>query len=105
MAPRKVVETEDEILDDEVWAKLQTENRIPPLTFRGITLVEPSKRQVDAWRAASTPEDGELALWGAELTKKIHDLFADEPEHVWDNFNLLYLRHFFGIGVDAALKG
>lgn len=80
---------------DEIWAKLQTENHVPPLTFRGLTLPEPTKRQIDAWRAATSVDEGELALWGDQVAA-IHALFDDEPLHVWENFNLLYLRHFFG---------
>lgn len=91
--PAPEVKTPEEI--DEVWTKLQTENHVPPLTFKGITLTEPTKRQIDAWRSATSVEEGERALFGEEFDA-IHALFNDLPVHVWENFNTLYLKHFFG---------
>lgn len=88
---------------DEVWAKLQTENAIPPLQFKGITLREPSKNQVDKWRSATSVEEGERALFGDNYDA-IHAIFGDEPEHVWENFNIMYLKHMFGTAGDEDLK-
>lgn len=84
----------DEVVD-EVWAKLQSENHVPPLTFNGLTLVEPTKSQIDAWRVAKDVEEGERALF-ADQYDAIHELFDHLPVHVWENFNTLYLKHFFG---------
>lgn len=94
----------EEAEDDEVWAKLQTENYVPPLSFKGLTFVEPSKAQVDTWRSAKSIEEGERALFG-DLYDAVHELFDPLPEHIWENFNVLYLKHFFGTAGDDALKG
>ncbi|MBB5167204.1 hypothetical protein [Mycobacterium sp. AZCC_0083] len=80
---------------DEIWAKLQTENHVPPLVVKGITLLEPTKTQIDAWRAATTVEAGERALFGDQYDA-VHELFDALPQHVWENFNVLYLKHMFG---------
>ena len=98
--------TEDEAVEavDEVWAKLQTENHVPPLTFKGVTLLEPTKKQIDAWRAAKDVEEGERALF-ADQYDAIHEIFDDQPQHVWENFNVLYLKHMFGTAGDEDLKG
>jgi len=91
-------------VEDSVWAKLQSENHIPPLEFQGISLKEPTKRQIDAWREAKTNEEGERALF-ADQYDAIHALFNDQPSHVWENFNTLYLKHMFGTTGDEDLKG
>lgn len=96
-------ESEAEEPVDELWAKLQTENHIPPLEFAGITLREPTKRQIDAWRNAKNVEEGERALFG-EQYDAIHELFDDQPVHIWENFNVLYLKHMFGTTGDEELK-
>ena len=80
---------------DEIWAKLQTENHVPPLAFNGLTLHEPTKTQIDAWRAATTIEEGERALFGDQYDA-VHELFDNLPVHIWENFNVLYLKHMFG---------
>jgi hypothetical protein len=89
---------------DEIWAKLQTENHVPPLKFKGITLVEPSKTQIDAWRAATSVEDGERALFGDQYDA-VHALFDPLPQHIWENFNVMYLKHMFGTAGEEDLKG
>lgn len=88
---------------DAVWVKLQTENAIPPLEFAGLTFTEPTKAQIDAWRAATTVEEGEHALFG-DLFDAVHELFDKLPNHIWENFNVLYLKHFFGTAGDEDLK-
>jgi hypothetical protein len=103
-APKKAEEKADEQAVDEVWAKLQTENHVPPLEFKGLTFLEPTKRQIDAWRNAKTVEEGERALWG-DLYDAVHELFNDQPQHVWENFNVLYLKHMFGTAGEEDLKG
>ncbi|ALF00552.1 tail assembly chaperone [Mycobacterium phage SlimJimmy] len=107
MATRSTKASSTEALEeevDEVWAKLQTENHIPPLTFKGLTFNEPTKAQIDAWRAAKTVEEGERALFG-DLYDAVHELFDPLPQHIWENFNVLYLKHMFGTSGDDALKG
>lgn len=96
----------DEAVDevDEIWAKLQTENHVPPLVIKGITLLEPSKSQIDAWRAATTVEAGEKALFGDQYDA-VHELFDKLPQHIWENFNVLYLKHMFGTAGEDSLKG
>lgn len=89
---------------DEVWKKLQTENHIPNLEFKSLSLPEPTKGQIDAWRTAETIEAGERALFG-DLYQAVHNLFANEAQHVWENFNVLYLKHMFGTAGDEELKG
>jgi hypothetical protein len=89
---------------DEVWNKIQTENSIPPLEFNGITLEPPTKKQIEAWRAATNIEEGERALF-AEQFDAIHELFDNAPNYMWENFNVLYLKHFFGTGDESDLKG
>ncbi|ALF00553.1 tail assembly chaperone [Mycobacterium phage SlimJimmy] len=106
MATRSTKASSTEALEeevDEVWAKLQTENHIPPLTFKGLTFNEPTKAQIDAWRAAKTVEEGERALFG-DLYDAVHELFDPLPQHIWENFNVLYLKHMFGTSGDDALK-
>lgn len=101
--PADAVEV-DEAEDDPVWAKLQTENSIPPLKFRGLVLEEPTKTQIDKWREATTVEEGERALFGDQY-EAVHELFRDQKQHVWENFNVLYLKHMFGTAEEDALKG
>lgn len=100
----KATEAEADEPVDEVWAKLQTENHIPPLVVKGITLVEPTKTQIDAWRNAKTVEEGERALFGDQYDA-VHELFDNEKQHVWANFNALYLNHMFGTTGDDDLNG
>lgn len=99
----KATEAEAEEPVDEIWAKLQSENHVPPLTFNGLTLVEPTKTQIDAWRAATSTEEGERALF-ADKYDAVHEMFDSLPVHVWENFNILYLKHFFGTTGDEDLK-
>lgn len=88
---------------DSIWEKLQTENSIPPLEFKGLTFTEPTKNQITAWRNATTLEEGERALFGG-LYDAVHELFDNLPNHIWENFNVLYLKHFFGTAGDEDLK-
>lgn len=93
----------DEGLDaDDVWAELVSENLVPPLKVKGIVLRQPTKEQVDKWRLSTTAEDGERALFGDQY-EAIHDLFRSQPEYIWENFNLKYLKHMFGTGEEAQL--
>ncbi|QSM01073.1 tail assembly chaperone [Mycobacterium phage Nanosmite] len=103
---KKPVDTAEDVEDevDEVWAKLQTENHVPPLAFKGLVFHEPTKKQIDAWRNAANVEEGERALFG-DLYDAVHELFDDQPQHVWENFNVLYLKHMFGTAGDDSLKG
>ncbi|OHU64030.1 hypothetical protein BKG85_11410 [Mycobacteroides chelonae] len=89
---------------DSVWEKLQTENAIPSLEFQGLKFLEPTQAQVNEWRSASTIEAGERALFGDQYDA-VHELFDPLPKHVWENFNTLYLKHFFGAPGDDGLKG
>lgn len=100
--PEAEVEVEEPV--DDVWARLQTVNHIPPLEFAGIRLVEPTKTQIDDWANAPTIEAGERALF-ADQYDAIQSLFADKPKHVWENFNKLYMAHFFGAEGAEELKG
>ncbi|QNJ56832.1 tail assembly chaperone [Mycobacterium phage Reindeer] len=107
MATRSTKATNTEAVEeevDEVWAKLQTENHIPPLKFKNLVFHEPTKAQIDAWRSAKTVEEGERALFG-DLYDAVHELFDPLPQHIWENFNVLYLKHMFGTAGDDALKG
>lgn len=95
---------EDTPAVDAIWLKLQTENAIPPLKFATLTFPEPTRSQIEAWRASTNVEEGELGLWGAELRDAVHALFDHLPNHIWENFNVLYLKHFFGAAGDEDLK-
>ncbi|ATN93988.1 tail assembly chaperone [Mycobacterium phage Kumao] len=99
----KVVNGEVVLDEDDVWNDLVTENVVPPLKVRGIVLHQPTKDQVDRWRNAKTVEEGERALFGDQYDA-IHELFSNQPEYVWDNFNVKYLAHMFGIGDVESLK-
>ena len=88
---------------DSVWEKLQSENHVPPLEFKGLVFTEPTKRQIDNWRKATTVEEGERALFGDQYDA-VHAVFDDEPQHVWENFNVLYLKHMFGTAGEGDLK-
>lgn len=102
MAPRKT--TPAELDADDIWDELVSENVVPPMKVRGIVLEQPSVTQVEAWRAAKSAEEGERALFGDQYDA-IKKLFADQKEYVWENFNIAYLKHMFGIGDDEGLKG
>ena len=93
---------ESELDADDVWAELVAENAVPPLKVNGIVLLQPTKAQVDAWRLATTAEEGEKALFG-DLYEAVHDLFRDRPEYIWENFNVKYLKHMFGAADDVQL--
>ncbi|MEC4857160.1 hypothetical protein R2325_16420 [Mycobacteroides chelonae] len=84
--------------------KLQTENEVPDLVFKGLVLKEPTKSQIDKWRSATTVEEGERALFGDQYDA-VHEVFDNEPQHVWENFNVLYLKHMFGTAGEEDLKG
>ncbi|APQ42133.1 tail assembly chaperone [Mycobacterium phage Aziz] len=94
---------------DEVWMKLQTENHIPPLVIKvpgheTLTLPEPTKTQIDAWRTAKDVAEGERALFGDQV-ELVHEIFDNQPVHIWENFNVMYLKHMFGTTGDDDLKG
>jgi hypothetical protein len=84
--------------------KLQAENEVPDLVFKGLVLKEPTKNQIDKWRSATTVEEGERALFGDQYDA-VHEVFDNEPQHVWENFNVLYLKHMFGTAGEEDLKG
>ena len=88
--------------EDDLWSELVSENAVPPMKVKGIVIPQPTKKQVDAWRVAQTAEDGERALFG-DLYDEIHALFVDQPEYVWENFNVKYLKHMFGSVDDEQL--
>lgn len=87
---------------DDIWGDLITDNAVPPMKVKGIVLTQPTKAQVDLWRLATTAEEGERALFAGNYDA-IHGLFKDQPEYIWENFNLKYLKHMFGTGDDAEL--
>jgi hypothetical protein len=88
--------------DDDIWSELVSENAVPPLKVKGVVLPQPTKEQVDKWRLSTTAEEGERALFGDQYDA-IHAIFKDQPEYVWENFNLKYLKHMFGTGDDSQL--
>jgi hypothetical protein len=103
VAPRKTVEPV--VLDaDDIWEELVSSNVVPPLKVGGIVLPQPTTSQVEAWRASKSAEEGERALFGAQYDA-VKAKFAEQPEYVWENFNVRYLQHMFGVGDDASLKG
>lgn len=93
---------ETELDADDLWNQLVSENVVPPMKIKGVILNQPTKQQVDRWRQAANAEEGERALFG-EQYDAIHDIFRDQPEYVWENFNLLYLKHMFGAGDEGQL--
>lgn len=99
----KAAAVEPDGLDaDDIWSELVSENAVPPMKVKGIVLHQPTKKQVDAWRVSTTAEEGERALFGDQYDA-IHALFVDQPEYIWENFNLAYLKHMFGTGDDAQM--
>lgn len=88
--------------EDDVWSQLVAENVVPPLKIKGVILPQPTKAQVDKWRVAANAEEGERALFGDQY-EAIHGIFKDEPEYIWENFNILYLKHMFGAGDENQL--
>ena len=103
MAPRKTTPPA-ELDADDIWEELVSENVVPPMKVRGIVLEQPTQKRVEQWRLAQTAEEGEKALFGDKYNA-IKELFGDQPEYVWENFNIRYLKHFFGVGDDASLQG
>lgn len=89
--------------EDDVWVTIESENYVPPMKVKGIVLHQPTARQVTEWRAATTIEGGEKALFGDQYAN-IHKVFDDEPVYKWENFNIAYLKHMFGTAGDDALK-
>lgn len=89
--------TPESLDEDDIWADLVSENVVPPLKVKGIVLPQPTKEQVDRWRLATTAEEGERALFGDQY-EAIHALFKSQPEYIWENFNVKYLKHMFGAG-------
>lgn len=92
----------DGLDEDDIWSQLVSENAVPPMKVKGIVLHQPTKKQVDAWRVSQTAEEGERALFGDQYDA-IHALFVNQPEYVWENFNLAYLKHMFGTGDEAQM--
>lgn len=88
--------------EDDIWSELVSTNAVPPMKVKGIILPQPTKEQVDKWRVATTAEEGERALFGDQYDA-IHAIFVKEPEYVWENFNMKYLKHMFGAGDDSQL--
>lgn len=102
---KKATAAAEVVLDaDDIWVEIETDNYVPPMKVKGIVLHQPTARQVVAWRAATTVEDGEKALF-ADRYEAIHKLFDDEPVYKWENFNVAYLKHMFGTAGDDDLKG
>jgi hypothetical protein len=93
---------ESSLDEDDIWAELVSDNAVPPLKVRGIVLPQPTKQQVDAWRVATSAEEGEKALFGDQYDA-IHALFKEQPEYVWENFNVKYLKHMFGTAGESDL--
>lgn len=103
MATSKDSKPAVEALDeDDIWSELVSTNVVPPMKVKGVVLPQPTKAQVDRWRVAANAEEGERALFGDQYDA-IHAIFAGEPEYVWENFNLKYLKHMFGAGDEAQL--
>lgn len=102
MAPRKVVEPV-ELDSDDYWTELTTENVVPPMKIKGIVLEQPTVERMEKWRSAANIEEGERALFG-EHYEAIKELFREQPNFVWENFNKKYLEHMFGVDGDD-LKG
>lgn len=92
----------DGLDEDDVWSQLVSENAVPPLKIKGVVLPQPTKQQVDKWRVAANAEEGERALFGDQYDA-IHAIFKEEPEYIWENFNILYLKHMFGAGDESQL--
>lgn len=92
----------EELAADDIWGELVSENVVPPLVVKGIVLPQPTKAQVDVWRVATNVTEGEKALFGDQYDA-IHELFRDQPEYVWENFNIKYLKHMFGAADDSTL--
>lgn len=99
-APAAAVELDE----DDVWVEIETDNYVPPMKVKGITLHQPTARQVTTWRLATTIEAGEKALFGDQYDA-IHKVFDDEPVYKYENFNVRYLKHMFGTAGDDELKG
>lgn len=104
MAPRKAVAVTPVDLDkDDIWDELVSANVVPPLKVKGVVLTQPTQRRVEEWKQVGNDADaGERALFGDQY-EAIKAVFADEPEYVWENFNIKYLQHMFGIGTEAEL--
>lgn len=102
MAAASKGEAVEKLDADDIWAELVAENHVPPLKVKGVVLPQPTKKQVDAWRLAKSAEEGERALFGDQYDA-IHEIFRDQPEYIWENFNLRYLKHMFGTGDDVEL--
>ena len=92
----------DGLDEDDLWSQLVGENVVPPMKVKGVVLPQPTKAQVDKWRLATNAEEGERALFGDQYDA-IHEIFASQPEYVWENFNVLYLKHMFGAGDETQL--
>lgn len=88
--------------EDDIWSELVSTNIVPPLKVKGVVLHQPTKEQIDKWRVAANVEEGERALFGDQY-EAIHAIFKSEPEYVWENFNVKYLKHMFGAGDETQL--
>jgi hypothetical protein len=98
----KPVDGVEGLEEDDIWSDLVSENVVPPLKVKGVVLPQPTKEQVDKWRQATNAEEGERALFGDKYDA-IHAIFKDEPEYIWENFNVKYLKHMFGAGEETQL--
>ncbi|OQW34510.1 MAG: hypothetical protein A4E20_10850 [Nitrospira sp. SG-bin2] len=104
--PARKVEAVPELDADDYWNEIVSENVVPPMKVKGIVLEQPTVTRMDLWREAGVKGDGvagEKALFGDNY-EAIKNLFKDEPEYRWENFNRAYLRHMFGVDGDD-LKG
>lgn len=80
-----------------LFEELQKEVNVPgPLVVtQDITLVAPTKAQLDASKAALTEDESNKLLLGEEIFDKLQDLFANEAPQLWEAFNKAYIDHFF----------
>ena len=85
--------------ENDIWNDLISSNSVPAVTVKGIELRQPTKAQVEAWRASTDPVAGEIVLFGQETYDKLQKLFDPLPQSAWTNFNEWYLDHMFGIKV------
>lgn len=81
-------------VDDTPYV-LTPEIKIPPM----------SRRQMENYLAAKTSAEKWDAMFGEDLWEQIQDLFADEPNKVWNLFVADMTDFFFGKKADDAPGG
>lgn len=90
--------------EEDQWNDIVSENAVPPLVIRGVTIRQPTKDQVDEWVKNAHLPDADKILMGEDTYAELQAAFGKLPLSAYRNFQKLFMAHMFGTD-DAELLG